>query len=695
MSSAFRATVLAVACSSLHSSPSPAQNPDVIAATTSPKKLEEIVITGNPLKDKDTMVPVSVMKDEELLVKRGTTLGETLNSVAGVASTFFGPNAARPIVRGLDGDRIRVLSNSSASFDASTVSFDHNPSIDPLAIERIEVLRGPAALLYGGSAIGGVVNVIDSRIAREPMSGFGGAIEMRFGGAEREKGASALLDAGNGSIALHADAFSRSTGDYAVPTDAGVGSKVVNSASESRGGALGGTLHVADGYVGLVQTDTRNRYGTVAEAEVTIDMKHRRTGLEAEWRTRGFLEAATLKAGRTRYEHTEFEGSEVGTVFNSAARDLRLELKHGALGPFKGVIGIQAESFGFSALGEEAFLPKSETRNRALFIYEEFTRGIWRFNTGARLEKSDVDSAGAGASGVGRFGAPGRRSFNGVSASFGSQWKFSPTMTWNASIATSQRAPACYELFADGPHVATAAYEVGDRNLQRERATALDLGFTRKIAEDGKSALKFNLFSNRFANFIALRRSGVDRDAGGHAGVTDCGDGTSVESSCVAEILPEFAYQGVKARLTGFEAELDWRILGGKDRFTLDLELKTDITRAQDLTHGEPLPRIAPLRVRGAAVWSSGPWMARLEIDHAARQDRFPSDDALGATPSHTMLHAALSYKWASGGNAALFFLKANNLGDRVAFNASSIDTIRGLAPLPGRALKAGVQVSF
>ncbi|MBL8512777.1 MAG: TonB-dependent receptor, partial [Betaproteobacteria bacterium] len=589
--------------------------------------------------------------------------------------------------------------NSSASFDASTVSFDHNPAIDPLAIDRVEVLRGPAALLYGGTAIGGVVNVIDNRIARDPMEGFGGVIETRGGGAAREKGTSIVLDAGNKRFAVHADAFSRDTRAYSVPSDAIAGGKVVNSASESRGGALGATLHFADGYVGLTQSDTRNRYGVIAEEDVTIDMKHRRTGMESEFRTRGFLEAVTLKAGRTRYEHTELEGDEVGTRFNSDGRDVRIEIKHREVGPFKGVIGVQAERFDFSALGEEAFLPRTGTRNRAAFVYEETTHGAWRFNAGARAETSEVTSDGEGTSGVSRFGAAAQRSFNGVSASFGVQWKFSPTMTWNANLARSQRAPAFYELFANGPHVATAAYEIGDRALQRERATALDLGFTRKLADDGKSAVKFGAFANRFANFIALRRTGVDRDAEGNAGVSDCGDGTSVESGCVAGILPEFAYQGVKARLTGFEAEFDWRIWGGvgggKAQSALDLELKADITRAQDLTHGEPLPRIAPLRVRGAAVWSHGPWAARFEFDHAARQDRIPADDVLGKTASYTLTHAALSYKWSSGTNDALFFVKANNLGDRAAFNASSIDTIRALAPLPGRAVMAGVRLRF
>jgi iron complex outermembrane receptor protein len=691
MSHHFRATALAVACSSLFSQ---AAEPEFVAAVE-PKKLEQVVITGNPLKEKDAMAPVSVMKDEELLVKRASTLGETLNGVPGVASTFFGPNAARPIIRGLDGDRIRVLSNSSASFDASTVSFDHNPATDPLAIERIEILRGAAALLYGGSAIGGVVNVIDNRIAREPLNGFGGTFEMRFGGAEREKGTSAVLEAGNGTLALHVDGFNRETGNYVVPEKAGVGSRVVNSASESRGGALGATLNFADGYLGLVQSGQRSRYGTVAEPDVTIDMQQRRTGIESEFRTRGAIESVTLKAGRTTYEHTEFEGLETGTVFHNKGRDLRVELKHRPLGPIKGVVGVQAERFEFSALGEEAFVPTTKSRNSAAFVYEELNLGDWRFSAGGRLEKNQVESAGEADSGIARFGSADRKQFNASSASVGASWKLGAQTTLNANLAHSERAPAFHELYADGPHVATAAYEVGDRSLRLERATSMDASLHHKFDSEGKTSLRIGVFANRFANFIALRRTGVERDGEGNTGVRDCGDGKSIESACTSMILPEFRYQGVQARLAGFESELDWRVFGGKDRAALDLEFKADFTRAQDLTHGEPLPRIAPLRLRTAGIWSTGPWAARVEVEHAARQNRVPVDDSRGQTAAFTLAHAALSYKWSSGANGALFFLKANNLGNRVAFNASSIDTIRGLAPLPGRALKAGVEFAF
>jgi iron complex outermembrane receptor protein len=693
MNRSFRLTAMAHAL--LMATYASAQTPDsFLAAQESTKKLDEIVVTGNPLKSGDPAAPVSVLAGSELLLKRSSTLGETLNGMPGVANSFFGPNAGRPIIRGLDGDRIRILNNQGASFDASTLSFDHNPTIDPLAIERIEVLRGPASLLYGGAAIGGVVNVIDNRIPKYAVNGAGGTIEARFGGAERENGYSGLMEAGNGQFAIHADGFWRDTDDYAVPESAGVGKRVINSASRSKGGAIGASFTYDRGYFGVSQSDYRSQYGTVAEADVTIAMKQSRSTFEGEFRELGiFIESVNLRGGRTDYKHTEFEGAETGTVFTNKGSDFRLEAKHAKLGPLSGVIGVQGETFRFAALGEEAFVPNTRTRNEAIFAYEELLSGAWKFSFGARAERSRMQSSGEGDSGIARFGAATEKSFNISSTSAGALLKLNDTTSLTANLAASQRAPAFYELFANGAHVATAAYEVGDINLQREKSTALDVGLQWKFGASRKSSARLGVFTNRFNNFIALRRTGIDRDAEGNAYVSDCGDGTSSESGCTAAILPEFRYQGVKARLSGFEAEGKFRLV--ESPYTWDLDLKADFTRAQDLTNNEPLPRIAPLRLTAASFFAAGPWALKAEVEHAARQSRVPEVDLAGPTASYTLLNIAASYALKFTSGSALFFVKANNLADRVAFNASSIDTIRGLAPLPGRGVKAGVQVTF
>ncbi|NJR72148.1 MAG: TonB-dependent receptor plug domain-containing protein [Gammaproteobacteria bacterium] len=228
---------------------------------------------------------------------------------------------------------------------------DHNPAIDPLAIERIEVLRGPAALLYGGTAIGGVVNVIDNRIPTNAINGVRGAFEARGGGADRERGTSALLEAGNGVVSIHADAFDRRTSNYRVPTSANVISPIINSSADARGGALGVSLSLLNGRgnVGISHSRYDSNYGTVAEADVRIDMQQSRTAAELNLRDLGgeAINGVFIKAAQSDYQHIEFEGSEVGTVFKNKGSDIRAEIKHAKFGSLEGVIGVQAETFRF------------------------------------------------------------------------------------------------------------------------------------------------------------------------------------------------------------------------------------------------------------------------------------------------------------------------------------------------------------
>ena len=272
MTHSFQLSALACAClATLSFSDAWAQN----AAPSAPP---EILITGNPLGRDSTTVPVSTMGRAELLERGQSTLGETLNGLPGVSSTYFGPNASRPIIRGLDGDRIRVLNNSASSLDASALSYDHAVPLDVLSTDRVEVLRGPAALLYGGSAVGGVVNVIDNRIPREAVSGVLGKAQLQAGTGNDERSVAGLVEAGNERYALHLDSFDRRTGDVRVPvtlecTKPGSPAharRICNSASQSRGGAFGASTFWEHGYLGASVNTYQSDYGTVAADEVTI-----------------------------------------------------------------------------------------------------------------------------------------------------------------------------------------------------------------------------------------------------------------------------------------------------------------------------------------------------------------------------------------------------------------------------------------
>lgn len=647
-----------------------------------------VVVTGNPLGGSDIAAPASVLTGDRLVQRRGVSLGETLDGLPGVSTTGFGPNASRPIIRGQDGDRIRVLNNAGASIDASSLSVDHAVPIDPLVVERIEVLRGPAALLYGGSAVGGVVNTIDNRIPRTPIDGLGGAAELRLGGAGRERGGAAVLETGGAGFALHADAFGRRTSDLRAPAferplpdgSSERRTRIANSAGESEGGAFGGAWVGARGYLGASVDTFRSDYGSVAEEEVTLRMKRDRVALAGELREiGGFFTTVRGQLAHTDYRHREFEGEALGTTFTNRGEDLRLEAVHRALplgaGHVEGVLGVQAESSRFAALGEEAFVPSTRSRQSALFLLEQWKNaGGLQLSAGARAERARVASAGdAPDAEEPRFGAAQSRRFSLGSGSLGLLWPLAPSWHLSASLAHTERAPTSYELYANGVHVATAAFERGDPAQGVERARNVDLAVEWK---QGPNRLKAGVFDTRYSRYIALLRTGepdfVDDESG--------------------EAIPVYAFAGVRARLRGAEVEGAWRLLDGASR-TLDLEGQLDTVRADNLDAGEPLPRIAPLRAMLALQLQQGRWTARAELRHAARQSRVPADDT--ATPSWTMLHLATSWRFDLAGRDALLFARLANAGNALGYNAATIATVRAFTPLPGRSLSAGLRVDF
>jgi iron complex outermembrane receptor protein len=669
----FGRTALAVATASL-----------AFAVRAQTTQLAPVVITGNPLRSTELAAPVSSLSGDELVLRRGSSLAETLAGQPGLSATYFGPNANRPVIRGLDGDRVRLLSNAGASFDASSLSFDHAVPIDPLAVERIEVLRGPAALLYGGSAIGGVVNAIDNRIPKAPLSGLGGAAELRLGGAERERGAAALLETGDGRWALHADAFGRETDDLHVPrftpvedsTPLEASERVRNSASRAKGGALGAAFTDAHGYLGLAVDRYDNRYGIVAEPDVTVRMQRDHLALAGEWRDLGGpLRTVRAQFGRTVYGHQEIEGSgEVGTVFSTRGNEARLELEHAPLGPLRGVIGLQLDDSDFSALGEEAFVPSTTTRRRGLFVFEEAPWTLGTLSAGARLERAQVDSKGDADPTEPQFGPAAQRSFSLRSLSIGNLWTFAPQWSLSASLASTERAPTSFELYANGVHAATGAYERGDPTLGVERGRNLELAL--RWATEG-SELRIGAFETRFSRYISLAATGIDVDV--------------VDEDGNVERVPEYAFRAVRARLRGIEAQAKHRLpLAG---WSLELGAQLDLLRADDLDRGEPLPRIAPARLRLSADATRGPWTLSASLEHVQRQRRVPATDA--ATPGHSLLDLVASRRFTLGASDALAFVKLSNVGDRLAFNATTIASVRELSPLPGRAIKAGLRVDF
>lgn len=657
----------------------------LIASPAYAIELEQQTITANPLGSDQLASPSTVLTGDDLTLHQKGSLGETLTRQPGVSSSYFGPGASRPIIRGLDGDRIRLLRNGVGAQDASSLSYDHAVPLDPVNVDRIEIVRGPAALLYGGSAIGGVVDTFDNRIPTEAIEGIHGAGELRYGGADTTRSSAGRLEAGNGTFALHLDANAREFNDLKIPGYARTADerardpdgddkkhRLGNSDGRQDGGGIGGSYTWEDGYAGLSYSSYDSNYGSPAEQDVRIRMKQDHYAFASEIRNlSGPFSSVKLDAGYTEYKHMEIEDGEVGTTFKNKGYEARIEARHQPVGPLNGVIGAQVTRIQFSALGEEAFVPQTDTEAGALFILEELqATDRLKLSLGGRLEHTTVDPDGRGNE---RFvDADRSSSFTAASLSSGAVYTLTPVWSLAATLGYTERAPTFYELYANGAHVATGTYEVGDASLSKEKAVSSDLALR---FDNGTHKGSFGVFYSHFSHYIGLLGTGrtlnddAEEDPNG---------------------IPEYTYSGVRARFAGFEAQDRWKL--GEGRYgKFALELSGDYTRARNLDTGEALPRIAPLRLNSGLLWELDKWQARLDVEHAASQGRVPDNET--GTDGYTTLGASAGYKFNVGGSQWLAFVNGENLTNQTMRYASSI--LRDIAPAQGRSIEVGLRTTF
>ena len=619
-------------------------SPSIAADTNTTIDLPTVPVTGNPLgvSSDSLVVPVSVLSGRELSLKRESTLGDTLSGIPGVSATQFGPNSSRPIIRGLDGERVRIMQNGIGILDASSLSFDHAVGIDPLIIEQIDVVRGPAALLYGGSAMGGVVNAIDHRIPKEQLDGITGRAEARFGGPDNTRNGAAVIDIGNGQFAIHADAYTRETSDLDIPGYAVSRRKseqpggparenrgqLVNSSAKGDGGALGAALTFDNGYIGASFSTLNNNYGVVAEENVRIDMQSDRWDVASEFTDlSGIINRVKFRIAHTDYAHRELEDGEVGTTFTNRGIESSVELGHLPIGQLNGVVGYQFNNTNFEALGDEAFVPSVNTQNQALYVYEELAIDQHKVTFGGRLGHTAVDAKTHA-----NFGAAQQNSFNPNSFALGGLYSIDSHWSLTGNLSHNERAPSYFELYSNGAHVATGQFEVGNADFKKERSNGIDAQLRWK---DAKNSFSVGTYYTRFSNFIGLFGTGNEIDVDG-------------------ELLPEAKFMAVPAIFKGLEAEAKLNIADH-----LNLNLLGDYVHAKDERNDKYLPRIAPLRLGAGLHYQHNSIGARLDVLKAFGQDRTAENEL--KTDGYTNVSALVSYKLPTKLNLELF-AKANNL---------------------------------
>ncbi len=591
--------------------------------------------------------------------KRQSTLGETLGRELGVSSNFFGPASSRPVVRGLDGDRVRLLENGLGILDASAASPDHAVAIDPLAVEKFEVLQGPSALLYGPNVIGGVINSVVPRIPQGSFDTNGGRAEARGSSVDRGRSLGLVYNANvNSRFAYHLEGTARGVDNYHAPTG-----EVLNSFQRNLQGGVGASYFFAEGFAGLAVSNFESTYGSVAEPDVILKMRRQRYDMDMGVRMDGFFKSVRLQDSYSVYSHDEVESGVVGTTFKNQGNEARVEFSQRPWGDWTGEIGAQSSVFDFAALGSEAFMPPTRNAIHAVFIHEEVRLGAWTPSVAARIEHSQVQSENSVKFGGGRGVLQ-----NGFSAAMGTKFSWDAQTAFSLSASLTERAANYQELFAGGVHAATGQFIQGNTGLGKETSKGLEFSMERK---SGWGAYKLNLFYQDFGNFIALSPTGsVD-------------PGSS---------LPIYDYQGVPAHLYG--AEWDWRVPlpRGLSRHGLwELEFKLDFVKARDLRNNTSLPRMPPLRETLALLYTHDQFQADVEIQRSERQTDLAAFETSTADFILVNAGAEMPVRWSQG----LFqvFGRVNNIFDTEARLSTS--PLKDRAPLPGRNLVVGLRAEF
>jgi iron complex outermembrane receptor protein len=653
--------------------------------------MEKFVVSAghDPKSEFDLAQGTAVLTGEDLRRQLQATLGETLAATPGVSSTSYGPGATRPLIRGLGGDRVRVLSNGIGALDVSNVSPDHQTALEPLFASSIEILRGPSAILYGSSAVGGIVNVIDNTIPETaPDGNLHGAIEARGATATRERTGLLAVEGGEKSFGVHLNALKRKSSDARIPGVARIDEDapadqprgtLLDSATDTWSLGGGASMFWDAGHAGAGITHYETEYGVPAD-EPGLSIKMRQTRFDfsgAITQPFGVFRGAKARLGASDYTHSEISDKTIiNTTFKNKGAEGRLELAHAAIGDVTGTIGVQGTRSDFSAIGEESVTPPSLTHNGALFALEELKLGSSAtLQVGGRLEGQTIKlgEVDSGLPVVRGYSAhtDQKKKFMGGSGSIGLVLR--PQKDWSigAALAYTERMPTPQELFSNGPHGGTAAYEVGTTGLGNEKSVGVDLTLRRRT---GFVTGSLSAFVNRFSDYIFQEELPA----------------RTIPVTNNPEGLTPFQFVARDAKFYGGEAEIDFHLIDEITRH-VHLELKSDYVHAEQTADHVPLPRMPPLRYGARIEYEEGPFTADLEVRRADRQKRLAPDET--DTQGYTMVNASVSYSIPTARVTYHLFARGTNLANVTARDNTSF--LKEFAPQPGRGLLAGIRATF
>ncbi len=656
--------------------------------------VEEIVVTAPlPRRINQLAKPVAVMTEDEIRQRAAPQIGGVLDGIPGVHQSYFGPGSNRPVIRGLAGSNIRVLQNGLGLIDVSAISPDHAVGVEPLLIERAEVVRGPSALLYGPSAIGGVVNLKTRGIPDRRIEGVQGAI-LGFGNSVNNEGStSGYIEGGYKGFQIHANGFGRKTDNMSIPgfarskelrelaplppDESEEQGELVNTALETKGGAVGAAYHWDSGWVGVAPAYYTTEYGLPGAPATYIDLEQKRLDFAGYWEIPlpGF-QAVEARLGFVDYWHEELEattqGTRVGTRFENQGYNLRIEARHEPIaGMVEGSVGFESFLSEFDAAGAEAFFPPTDSTVQSLFAFEEIVLGPARIQAAGRIDFSDFEASDSPI-----FGPGDSRDFVSGGGSIGAVLTPMEPYSVAVNVAYAQRPPNAAELFANGPHLATAQFEVGDRDLSRQESIGFEV-VARKAAGIVTGSAGF--YYNNVDNFIDLIPTGEVFDTA-ELGHSHGGD----------PIIPVFQFENVPAEFVGFEGEVTIHAVEAPS-YDVHFNLLADWVYARRTDTREALPYLPPLRLGGGMIFDWEGLTTQASLIWARKQEETP--EFILPTDGYVMLDIGANYQWPTDYGTFDFFLRGTNLINEKARVSTS--TRKDFAPLGGIAVSGGAVFRF
>ena len=638
---------------------------------------EVLSVSPNPKAQFESYQPTSVLSAEDLARQLQDTIGATLQSEPGVSMRALGPGPARPVIRGLDGDRVLVMQDGQRMGDLSSQSGDHGVPVNPASAQRIEVVRGPATLLYGANAIGGLVNIVTDQIPTEKVTAPTGSFTFNLGSNSTPAGAAGDVHIGNGKFAMHFGGGGQRSDSYFTPEG-----EVSNSQSRSGFVNVGGGWTGDKQYAGFSYGYDDTKYGVPVLEEGAISLTPKRHAFSARAGGQGldgFLTSYRATLGVRRYTHSELDGTDVGTTFKNNTVEGEVLLSHKPLGRLAGSVGGWFLNREFSADGEEALSPPVDQKGVAAFLYEEVAWPHFTFQFGGRVDRTTFEPTGGLQS----------RDFTEFSTSVGALFRpqaANDNFVIAASIARAARNPALEELYFFGPHAGNLTYEIGNPDLEAERANGFDLSLRGRTA---RVRSELTVFYNRINGFI-FRTPLTDDEFAAREEEFDARFGVTHDEEGGDEghggEFPFAEYTATDATLWGVEGHADVTLTQA-----LAAEFTWDMVRAERVSDGEPLPRIPPMRLMGGLRYTRGRLEVGGNVTGVAKQDRVFGTET--PTDGYALLRFNATYTLQSTRSVQTITARLDNAGNTLYRN--HLNYLKDLVPEVGRQFRIVYSVKF